>query len=94
MTKFSIDLYILSSIEIQYGSFKETLMHFLRGNIGAGVFGMGAAFKHGGIIFSPIVTIFIAILSLRNQHVLVSRVQKDKIGAKVFYFRITILFLI
>lgn len=47
-------------------------MHLLRGNIGAGMFGMGAAFKHGGIILSPILTLFIAIVSVHNQHVLVS----------------------
>lgn len=47
-------------------------MHLLRGNIGAGVFGMGDGFKNGGIILAPTLTILIGIISVHCQHVLVS----------------------
>lgn len=46
-------------------------MHLLRGNIGAGMFGMGDAYRNGGIIFSPIVTVCIALICVHNQHILV-----------------------
>lgn len=50
----------------------ETLMHLLRGNVGAGVFGMGDAFKNGGIILAPSLTILIGLIAVHCQHVLVS----------------------
>lgn len=57
--------------QFQY-RYAETLMHLLRGNIGAGVFGMGDAFKNGGIIVAPILTVLIGLISVHCQHVLVS----------------------
>lgn len=53
-------------------SYGETLMHLLRGNIGAGVFGMGDAFKNGGLLLAPVLTITIGLISVHCQHVLVS----------------------
>lgn len=47
-------------------------MHLLRGNIGAGVFGMGDAFRNGGIILAPILTVIIGVISVHCQHTLVS----------------------
>lgn len=47
------------------------MMHLLRGNIGAGVFGMGDAFKNGGIVLSPILTVCIGLIAVHCQHVLV-----------------------
>lgn len=52
-------------------SYGETLMHLLRGNIGAGVFGMGNAFKNGGLLLAPILTVTIGLISVHCQHVLV-----------------------
>lgn len=52
-------------------SYGETLMHLLRGNIGAGVFGMGNAFKNGGLLLAPVLTITIGLISVHCQHVLV-----------------------
>lgn len=46
-------------------------MHLLRGNIGAGIFGMGDAFKNGGIIVAPILTVLIGLVSVHCQHTLV-----------------------
>lgn len=47
-------------------------MHLLRGNIGAGMFGMGDAFKNGGLILSPFLTAMIALIAVHNQHILVT----------------------
>lgn len=52
-------------------SYGETLIHMLKGNIGPGAFSMGDAFKNGGIILSPILTLFISLISVHNQHILV-----------------------
>lgn len=46
-------------------------MHLLRGNIGAGIFGMGDGFKNGGIILAPTLTVLIGVISVHCQHVLV-----------------------
>lgn len=46
-------------------------MHLLRGNIGAGVFGMGDAFKNGGLILSGFLTIALGITCIHAQHILV-----------------------
>lgn len=52
-------------------SYGETLMHLFRGNIGAGVLGMGDGFKNGGLILSPILTACIGLIAVHCQHVLV-----------------------
>lgn len=52
-------------------------MHLLRGNIGAGVFGMGDAFKNGGIILGPFLTVMIGLISVHCQHVLVRLIPFD-----------------
>lgn len=57
-------------------------MHLLRGNIGAGVFGMGDAFKNGGIILAPTLTVLIGVISVHCQHVLVS--VFNKIASNLF----------
>lgn len=51
----------------------ETFMHLLRGNIGAGLFGMGDAFRNGGIILAPILTVCIGLIAVHCQHILVRR---------------------
>ncbi|XP_031627301.1 proton-coupled amino acid transporter-like protein CG1139 [Contarinia nasturtii] len=60
-------------------SYAETLMHLLRGNIGAGVFGMGDAFKNGGMVLSPILTMMIGLVSVHCQHVLMNCSQKMRV---------------
>lgn len=52
-------------------------MHLLRGNVGAGIFGMGDAFKNGGIILGPVLTVLIGVISVHCQHVLV-RITRQK----------------
>lgn len=51
-------------------------MHILRGNIGAGIFGMGDAFKNGGIVLAPMLTVLIGIIAVHCQHVLVSKLER------------------
>lgn len=46
-------------------------MHFLKGNIGSGLLAMGDAFRHGGLLLAPPITVFIGLISLYNQHMLV-----------------------
>lgn len=58
-------------MKLNFHRFGETLMHLLRGNIGAGIFGMGDAFKNGGIIVAPILTVLIGLVSVHCQHTLV-----------------------
>lgn len=48
----------------------------LKGNIGCGMLAMGDAFKHGGLFLSPVLTLFIAIISVYNQHLLVRYFSK------------------
>lgn len=47
-------------------------MHILKGNIGSGVFAMGDAFKNGGLLLSPILTLLLGIICVHSQHILVS----------------------
>lgn len=60
-------------------SYIETLMHLLRGNVGAGIFGMGDAFKNGGIILGPMLTILIGLVSVHCQHVLMTCAKRMRI---------------
>lgn len=53
-------------------TYGETLLHLLKGNIGSGLLAMGDAFKNGGIIFAPIVTIILGIVSVHSQHLLLN----------------------
>lgn len=64
-------------------TYGETLMHLLRGNIGSGLFAMGDAFKNGGLILGFILTLYLGIVCVHNQHILLncSRKVKNKIGA-------------
>lgn len=57
-------------------SYSETMMHFLKGNIGSGLLAMGDAFRHGGLLLAPPITIFVGIISLYNQHMLVRNSHK------------------
>lgn len=48
-------------------------MHLLKGNIGSGVFAMGDAFKNGGLILSPILTVILGAICVHSQHMLVTK---------------------
>ncbi|XP_044757220.1 proton-coupled amino acid transporter 2-like [Coccinella septempunctata] len=52
-------------------SYCATLMHHMKGNIGTGIFAMGDAMKHAGIILGPVGLTFLGILNLYCQHQLV-----------------------
>lgn len=43
----------------------------LKGNVGCGILAMGDAFKNGGLLLSPVLTFFIGIICVYNQHLLV-----------------------
>lgn len=49
----------------------ETLMHLLKGNIGCGMLAMGDAFRNGGLLMAPILTVFIGTVCIYNNHILV-----------------------
>ncbi|XP_030378759.1 proton-coupled amino acid transporter 1 [Scaptodrosophila lebanonensis] len=57
-------------------SYLETIVHLFKGNIGPGLFAMGDAFKNGGLIVAPVLTIAIAVVSIHCQHVLIACSKK------------------
>ncbi|VVC39501.1 Amino acid transporter, transmembrane domain [Cinara cedri] len=65
-------------------SYLETLINMLKGNVGCGILAMGDAFKNGGLILSPVLTFFIGIICVYNQHLLVkcSKSVKEKLKLK------------
>lgn len=71
-------------------SFGETLMHLLRGNIGAGIFGMGDGFKNGGLLLAPALTLTIGVIAVHCQHILVCfwhfETQLDLFSSLVYFF--------
>lgn len=56
----------------------------LKGNIGGGILAMGDAFKNGGLILSPFLTIFIGVVCVYNQHLLV----RNNFNSIKFYTRV------
>lgn len=66
-------------------SYLETIVHLFKGNIGPGLFAMGDAFKNGGLMVAPILTIVIAVICIHCQHVLVacSKKMRDIRGDEV-----------
>ncbi|XP_050421943.1 proton-coupled amino acid transporter 4-like isoform X2 [Adelges cooleyi] len=53
-------------------SYYETLINMLKGNVGCGILAMGDAFKNGGLLLSPVLTVFIGVIAVYNQHLLVT----------------------
>lgn len=51
-------------------TYMETVLHLFKANIGSGVYAMGDGFKNGGLAVAPILTVFIAIISVHSQHLL------------------------
>ncbi|KAG7211445.1 hypothetical protein KM043_010729 [Ampulex compressa] len=52
-------------------SYLETMMHLFKGNVGSGIFALGDAFKHAGLLLAPPLTIFLGIICVHAQHILV-----------------------
>ncbi|XP_050088890.1 proton-coupled amino acid transporter-like protein CG1139 [Anopheles aquasalis] len=46
-----------------------TLMNYCKGNIGTGCYAMGEAFRNGGLLMGPLLTIVIGLISLHCQHI-------------------------
>lgn len=59
--------------ELGTTTYLETLMHILKGNVGSGVFAMGDAVKHGGLLLAPALTMLMGLLCVHSQHILVSK---------------------
>ncbi|XP_032308163.1 proton-coupled amino acid transporter 1 [Drosophila ananassae] len=57
-------------------SYLETIVHLFKGNIGPGLFAMGDAFKNGGLLVAPFLTVLIAVMCIHCQHVLVACSKK------------------
>ncbi|KAJ2954653.1 hypothetical protein O0L34_g2948 [Tuta absoluta] len=53
-------------------SYMDTMLHIFKGNIGSGLLAMGDAFKNGGLIFAPIMTAVLGIISVHAQHLLLN----------------------
>lgn len=51
-------------------------MHLLKGNIGCGMLAMGDAFRNGGLLMAPILTVFIGFVCIYNNHILVRGLAK------------------
>ncbi|XP_043501944.1 proton-coupled amino acid transporter 1-like isoform X1 [Polistes fuscatus] len=52
-------------------SYIETMMHLFKGNVGSGIFALGDAFKHAGLLLAPPLTIFLGVICVHAQHILV-----------------------
>ncbi|XP_017893262.1 proton-coupled amino acid transporter 2 isoform X1 [Ceratina calcarata] len=52
-------------------SYLETMMHLFKGNVGSGIFALGDAFKHAGLLLAPPLTIFLGVICVHAQHILV-----------------------
>ncbi|XP_076248737.1 proton-coupled amino acid transporter 2 isoform X2 [Calliopsis andreniformis] len=53
-------------------SYLETMMHLFKGNVGSGIFALGDAFKHAGLLLAPPLTIFLGVICVHAQHILVN----------------------
>lgn len=51
-------------------TYGETLMNLFKGMCGAGLFAMGDAFKNGGIIVAPVLTVIIGAIAIHCEHLL------------------------
>lgn len=49
----------------------ETMMHLFKGNVGSGIFALGDAFKHAGLLLAPPLTMFLGVICVHAQHILV-----------------------
>ncbi|XP_046410654.1 proton-coupled amino acid transporter 1 isoform X4 [Neodiprion fabricii] len=51
-------------------SYVGTLMHLFKGNVGAGMFALGDAYKNAGLILAPPLTIILGVICVHAQHIL------------------------
>ncbi|XP_048515661.1 proton-coupled amino acid transporter 1 isoform X2 [Athalia rosae] len=51
-------------------SYIGTLMHLFKGNVGAGMFALGDAYKNAGLVLAPPLTLILGIISVHAQHIL------------------------
>jgi proton-coupled amino acid transporter len=51
-------------------SYMETIIHFVKAGLGAGIFAMGEATSNVGLALAPVFTIFLSGVCLYEQHVL------------------------
>ncbi|XP_047363406.1 proton-coupled amino acid transporter 2-like isoform X6 [Vespa velutina] len=61
-------------------SYIETMMHLFKGNVGSGIFALGDAFKHAGLLLAPPLTIFLGIICVHAQHILVLNAHNLKLS--------------
>lgn len=47
------------------------MMHLFKGNVGSGIFALGDAFKHAGLLLAPPLTMFLGVICVHAQHILV-----------------------
>ncbi|KAK9310406.1 hypothetical protein QLX08_000376 [Tetragonisca angustula] len=52
-------------------SYLETMMHLFKGNVGSGIFALGDAFKHAGLLLAPPLTVFLGVICVHAQHILI-----------------------
>lgn len=50
--------------------YAATLMNLFKGNVGTGCYAMAEAFKNGGIIVGPVLTLIIAVICIHTMHLL------------------------
>lgn len=62
----------------QRTTYFETLAHLFKGNIGPACFAMAEAIKHSGIILGPILTVFLSVVCVFQQHVLIKFADRIK----------------
>ncbi|XP_058063774.1 proton-coupled amino acid transporter 1-like [Anopheles bellator] len=53
-------------------TYLETTMHIFKGNVGPGLYAMGDAFRNGGLLLSPILTLFLGVVSVHSEHILLN----------------------
>ena len=51
-------------------TYLETIIHFVKAGLGAGIFSMAQAFSNVGLVLAPILTAFLSFVCLYEQHVL------------------------
>lgn len=58
-------------VQIKHATtYLETIVHFVKAGIGAGIFAMGEAMKNIGYVVGPILTVVLSLILLYEQHVL------------------------
>lgn len=65
-----------SEIKVKHAtSYLDTIIHFVKAGIGAGIFAMAEAMKNIGYVVGPILTVVLSLILLYEQHVLLQCAQ-------------------